>query len=78
MYPNLNSYQQEVWILLYSFDAFNINYIPRGQNIDANILIHENILANATSRFMPLDDGFSIEMLFSPSIQNNVMSWRVF
>jgi hypothetical protein len=72
MSPHLKSYQQEVWNLLYSFDAFNINSIPRDQNIDADIL------ANATSRFMPPDDGFSIEMMFRPSVPDNVTSWRVF
>jgi ribonuclease HI len=54
---HLKSYQQEVWNLIYSFDAFNINSIPHDQNVDIDIL------ANATSRFMPPDDGFSIELI---------------
>jgi ribonuclease HI len=72
MSPHIKDYQQEVWNLLYSFDAFNISSIPHDQNIDADIL------ANATSRFMPLDDGFSVEMMFRPSVPDNIMSWRVF
>jgi ribonuclease HI len=70
--PHLKAYQQEVWNFLYSFDAFNINSIPHDQNVDVDIL------ANATSRFMPPDDGFSIELMFRPSIPDNVTSWRVF
>jgi hypothetical protein len=27
---------------------------------------------------MPHDDGFSIEMMFMPSVPDNVTSWRVF
>jgi hypothetical protein len=49
-----------------------MNYIPRDQNVDVDIL------ATATSRFMPPDDGFSIELMFRPSIPDNVTSWRVF
>jgi ribonuclease HI len=59
---HLKAYQQEVWNFPYSFDAFTITSLPRDQNID------ENILANATSRLMPLDDGFSFEIMFMPSI----------
>jgi hypothetical protein len=28
--------------------------------------------------FMPLNDGFSVEIMFRPSIPDNVMNWRVF
>jgi ribonuclease HI len=67
--PHLKAYQQEVWNLLYSFDAFNITSIPHNQNIDADIL------ANTTSRFIPPDDGFSVEMIFRPSIPDNITNW---
>jgi len=53
--PHLKDYQQEVWNLIYSFDEFNINSIPRNQNIDVDIL------ANVASRFMPLDDVFLLK-----------------
>jgi ribonuclease HI len=69
---HLKAYQQEVWNLLYSFDAFNITFIPHNKNIDAYIL------ANTTSRSIPPSDGFSIEMIFRPSISNNIMNWLVF
>jgi hypothetical protein len=68
----LKGYQHEVWNFLYSFESFNINSIPHCQNVDADIL------ANATSRFIPPNDGFSIEIIFRPSILDNVTNWRVF
>jgi ribonuclease HI len=52
---HLKAYQQEVWNFLYSFDAFNITSLPRDQNIDADIL------ANATSRLMPLMMVFQLK-----------------
>jgi len=45
--------------------------IPHCQNVV------ENMLANATSRFMPLNNGFSIEIIFKPSILDNIMNSRV-
>jgi hypothetical protein len=66
MSPHLKNYQHKVWVLLYSFDAFNITSIPRCQNVDADIL------ANATSRFTPLNNGFSIEIIFRPFILDNI------
>jgi len=69
--PHIKAYEQEIWNLIYSFGAFIISSIPHDKNIDADIL------ANATSTFMPLDDGFSIEMMFRPSIPENITIWRV-
>jgi hypothetical protein len=54
--------------MLYSLDAFNINSIPRNQNID------ENILANVASRFMAPSDGFYVEMIFKPSMTDNIVN----
>jgi len=42
------------------------------------IKIDVDILANETSRFVPPDDVFLVEMMFRPSVLDNVMSWRVF
>jgi hypothetical protein len=69
---HLKEYQQEVCNFIYSFDAFNITSLPSDQNIDAYIL------ANSTSRLMPPDDGFSIEMMFRPFIQDNIINWILF
>jgi hypothetical protein len=72
MSPHLRDYQQEVWNLLYLFDAFNISSIASDHNIDVDIL------ANVTSRFVPIDDGFLVEMMFRPSILDNITNWIVF
>jgi len=69
---HLKAYQQEVWTLFYSFDAFNITFLPHDKNIDTDIL------ANAASRLMSHNDGFSVEMMLRPSIPNNITKWRVF
>jgi hypothetical protein len=69
---HLKDYQKEVWNPIYFFDSLNISFVPRDQNIDADIL------TNIASRFMPPDDGFSIEMMFRPTVPNNITSWRVF
>jgi hypothetical protein len=72
MYLCLKAYQQELWNFIYSLDAFNITLLPRDQNIDVDIL------ANASSILMPLDDGFSVEMMFMSSVLENIKKWRVF
>jgi hypothetical protein len=35
-------------------------------------------LANTTSRCIPLDDGFSVEMIFKPSIPDTITNWILF
>jgi hypothetical protein len=58
--------------MIYSFNAFDITFIPRNQNID------ENILTNMTSRFIPLNDVFLVEMIFKPLILDNITNMKVF
>jgi hypothetical protein len=70
--PHLKSYQQEVWNLINSFDAFNITSIPHSHNVVVDTL------ANATSRFTPLNNGFTVELIFRPFVLDNVTNWRVF
>ena len=69
---HLRNYQTEVWNLLLSFESFNINSIPRYLNQEADLL------ANFSSRLIPyeemLPDSFSVELLFRPSIPNNVVN----
>ena len=73
---HLRNYQAEVWNLLLSFEAFNINSIPHYLNQEADLL------ANVASRLIPsegmLADYFSVELLFKSSIPNNIANWRVF
>jgi hypothetical protein len=50
--------------------------LSKKKNHYQNVLA--DILANATSRFTPLDEYFSIEIMLRPSIPDNVTNWRVF
>lgn len=63
---NLKSYQKEVWGLISQFLAFDITSITRMHNASADAL------ANATTRFSPLTDDFSIEIIYKPSIPDNI------
>ena len=59
-----------------SFLAFNIRSILRSQNFDADLL------ANSASRLIPpkglSPQTFSIELMYKPSIPDNVTNWKVF
>ena len=46
------------------FNAFNINSIPRLQNVAADFL------ATSASRLVPTNNKCSIELIFKPSIDN--------
>jgi hypothetical protein len=74
--PHLKSYQTEVWILMQKFSAFNINSIPGLSNSEADLL------ANVASKLLPAEglspNAFSIELLFRPSIPDNITNSRVF
>jgi ribonuclease HI len=74
--PHLKCYQTEVWILINKFSTFNINSIPRSSNTEADLL------ANVASKLLPADglspSAFSVELLFQPSIPDNITNWRVF
>jgi hypothetical protein len=74
--PHLKSYQTDVWNLMHNFSSFNINSIPRLSNSEVDLL------ANVASKLFPTEDlssnAFSIELLFRPSIPDNVTNWRVF
>ena len=73
---HLQSYQREVGNLISHFDAFNINYVPRNQNQEADLL------ANVASKLIPSEnltpDFFSVELIFRPSIPDNIFNWCVF
>jgi hypothetical protein len=57
-------------------NAFNISHVPRSLNYDAYLL------ANVASRLIPsegiMPDTFSVELLYKPSVPDNVTNWRVF
>jgi hypothetical protein len=58
------------------FSAFNINSIPILNNAEADLL------ANVASKILPAEglspNTFSVELLFRPSIPDNITNWRVF
>jgi hypothetical protein len=54
----LKGYRQYFWKLIDNLDAFNINYIPHLKNVVVDTLDH---IASISS---PLNDGFSIELVF--------------
>ena len=72
----MQSYQKEVWNLISTLDAFNIESISHFQNQESDLL------ANVASRLIPAENFspnvFSIELLFRPSIPDNITNWCVF
>eukprot|EP00253_Pinus_taeda_P002787 PITA_02787 len=72
---HLKHYQSLVQELISQFLAFNIFPIPRSQNAAADLL------ANVASKLLPSkdysSDRFSVELIFRPSIPDNVTNWRV-
>jgi hypothetical protein len=58
------------------FEAFNITMIPREKNIIVDSL------ATVASRPLPIEDyeasRFTVELLYKPSVPNNISNWRVF
>ena len=74
--PHLRNYQHEVHRLIEHFEAFNITAVPMTKNTLADSL------ATTTSRLSPLEDyeasRFTVELLYKPSIPNNISNWKVF
>ena len=58
------------------FEDFNIKSIPHTSNHESDML------ANAASNLFPSDDfchdKFSVELIYRPSIPDNITNWRVF
>jgi ribonuclease HI len=74
--PHFKNYQTEVWGLMNKFLTFNINSIPRLSNSEVDLL------ANVASKLFPVEglspNTFSVELLFRPSIPDNITNWQVF
>ena len=70
--PHLKGYQNEVWELLTNFNSFNINSYPRIQTIATNLV------ATSIARLVPTINKCSIELIFRPSVPDNVTNLRVF
>lgn len=73
---HLKHYQSLVQDFISHFLEFNISPIPRSQNVVANLL------ANVASNLLPYEDyspyRFSVELIFRPSVPDNVTNWLVF
>ena len=62
--------------MISALDAFNIESIPRFQNQEADLLANVDSWLIPTKFFSP--NAFSIELLFRPSIPDNITNWWVF
>ena len=69
---HIKGYQLEVWNLIMHFNAFNINAVPRLQNIATDLL------TTSASRLVPTNNKCSIELIFKPSVLDNVTNVKVF
>ena len=58
--------------MIISFNPFNISSIPRLQNVAADFLVV------FVARIVPTNNKCSIELIFRPSIPDNVTNLRVF
>jgi hypothetical protein len=75
-HPRLRSYRNEVWDLIDSFFlAFNISFIPRGENT-----VVDSLVVSASNFRVPLPPKlrYDVEVKYRPSIPNNVKHWKVF
>ncbi len=74
--PHLRSYQSEVRNLISNFQEVIIDSIPRVKNQDADLL------ANVAYKLIPVEgfmkDAFSVELIFKPSVPDNITNWSVF
>jgi hypothetical protein len=72
----LQNYQTEVSDLNSKVLAFNITVVPRSHNQEVDLL------ANVASHLIPAEgfqrDSFTIELIFRPSILDNITNWHVF
>jgi ribonuclease HI len=75
-HPWLRSYRNEVWDLIdIFFLAFNISFIPRGENVVADSLA---ILASNFRVPLLPKLRYDVEVKYRPPIPDNVKHWRVF
>jgi ribonuclease HI len=75
-HPRLRSYKNQVWDLIDSFFlAFNISFIPRGENTVA-----DSLAISARNFRVPLAPKikYDVEVRYRPSIPDNVKHWKVF
>lgn len=75
-HPRLRSYRNEVWDSVENiFNAFNLTYIPRDQNIHA-----DSLAVSASSFKIPNQTNVLYQILvkYRPSIPDNLKYWQIF
>ena len=74
--PQLRNYRNEVWDLIDNFFfAFNISFIPRGENASADYL---SISASLLNIPLPPMVKTKVKIKYRPSVPDNVKHWKVF
>jgi ribonuclease HI len=74
--PRLKSYRNKVWDLIDSFFlAFNISFIPRGENT-----VVDSLVVSASNFRVPLPPNlrYDTEVKYRPSIPDDVKNWNLF
>lgn len=71
----LKHYRNMVWDEIEFFDAFSIEVMPREQNTRANSLVVSASLLLPHPDFK--EDTYRVEMIYRPSVPNNVQNWQV-
>jgi hypothetical protein len=75
-HPRLRTYINEVWDLVDSFFLdFNISFIPREDNT-----MDDSLVVSASNFRFPFPPKlkYDVEVMYRPSIPNNVKHWKVF
>jgi len=70
---HLVRYQHEVWGFIDNFDSFNVTYIPRKYNCDADLMA-EKLLPNLRLN----KNKFYVELICGSSVIDNISNWQVF
>ena len=57
-------------------EAFNIKSIPRSNSFEANMI--SNVASNLSHNDVFTQDKFYVQLIYRPSIPDNITNWRVF
>jgi ribonuclease HI len=72
----LKGYRNAIWNLINDFDAIDLIAIPREQNSKA-----DELAVAASTLQLPdslIDENISVEVIFRPSVPDNMNHWQVF
>jgi ribonuclease HI len=72
----LKGYRNAIWDLINDLDALNLSVTPREQNSKVDELA---VVASTLQRLDSLiDENISVEVIFRPSVPDNLKHWQVF